>query len=267
MPEDAPHGLVPHLRKFLRERLPHYMIPSSFVVLDELPMTRNGKVDHGALIAMAQKRPDLEQAYVPPRNETEATLAGIWSELLGIERVGIHDNFFELGGDSILTIQIIARANQAGLRLRPAQLFQYQTIAEVAAMVGLAPAIQAEQGVLTGAVPLTPIQHWFFEQNFNDPYHYNQSVLMEAPRSVDAAKLSMVLDRLLLHHDALRLRFATDGARMAANVCGRRGDVPGVPRPVHVAACGARGRLRERSRGIAGWFEPGRRATFAGCVD
>ena len=147
VPEDAPHGLVPHLRKFLRERLPHYMIPSSFVVLDELPMTRNGKVDHGALIAMAQKRPDLEQAYVPPRNETEATLAGIWSELLGIERVGIHDNFFELGGDSILTIQIIARANQAGLRLRPAQLFQYQTIAEVAAMVGLAPAIQAEQGV------------------------------------------------------------------------------------------------------------------------
>lgn len=211
VPEDAPHGLVPHLRKFLRDRLPHYMIPSSFVMLDELPMTQNGKVDHVALIAMSQKRPDLEQAYAPPRNETEATLAGIWSELLGIERVGIHDNFFELGGDSILTIQIIARANQAGLRLRPAQLFQYQTIAEVAAMVGLAPAIQAEQGLLTGAVPLTPIQHWFFEQNFNDPYHYNQSVLMEAPRTVEADKLSIVFDRLLKHHDALRLRFAPTG--------------------------------------------------------
>ena len=136
MPEDAPHGLVPHLRKFLRERLPHYMIPSSFVVLDELPTTRNGKVDQGALIAMAQRRPDSERAYVAPGSKIESILARIWSELLGMDRVGVQDNFFDLGGDSILTIQIIARANQAGLQLRPAQLFQYQTIAEIATTVG-----------------------------------------------------------------------------------------------------------------------------------
>ena len=152
MLEDAPRGVVPHLRKFLRERLPHYMVPSSFVVLDELPTTRNGKLDRGALIAMAQRRPDSEGAYVAPRNEVETTLARIWSELLGIDRVGVQDNFFDLGGDSILTIQIIARANQAGLQLRPAQLFQYQTIAEIATTVGSTEAIQAEQGVLSGIV-------------------------------------------------------------------------------------------------------------------
>jgi amino acid adenylation domain-containing protein/non-ribosomal peptide synthase protein (TIGR01720 family) len=200
-------GLVPDLREFLRRRLPHFMVPSAFVVLDELPMTRSGKIDRGALLATAQKRPDPEQTYVAPRDDVEAALAKIWSELLGVERVGINDNFFDLGGDSILTIQIIARANQAGLRLRPAQLFQYQTIAELAAMAGSSLAVQADQGPLTGEAPLTPIQHWFFEQNFDDAHHYNQSFLMEAPRTVDAAKLSIVLDRLLMHHDALRLRF------------------------------------------------------------
>ena len=204
----AAHSLVPDLRKFLRDRLPHYMVPSAFVVLDEFPTTSSGKIDRGVLVAMAQGRPDLREGYVAPRNEAETALAGIWRELLGIERVGIHDNFFELGGDSILTIQIIARAGQAGLRLRPAQLFQHQTIAEIAALAGLAPALQTEQGMPAGSVPLTPIQHWFFEQNFADPHHYNQSVLMEAPRSVDSSKLALVLDRLLMHHDALRLRFS-----------------------------------------------------------
>jgi amino acid adenylation domain-containing protein len=144
----AVQSLVPDLRKYLRERLPHYMAPASFVVLDEFPTTGSGKIDRGALIAMAHGRPDLKEAYAAPRNEVEAVLAGIWSELLGVERVGIHDNFFELGGDSILTIQIIARANQAGLRLRPAQLFEHQTIAEVAALATPAPAIQTDPSVL-----------------------------------------------------------------------------------------------------------------------
>jgi amino acid adenylation domain-containing protein/non-ribosomal peptide synthase protein (TIGR01720 family) len=205
--EDATRALVPDLRKFLRERLPHYMVPASFVILDELPTTMTGKVDRHALRAMGKPRSDRGGTYVEPRNMTEQVLAGIWSELLGVERIGVHDNFFELGGDSILSIQIIARANQAGLRLRPAQLFEHQTIAEIAAVAGSAPAIQAEQGVLTGAVPLTPVQHWFFQQNLADPHHYNQSVLIETPPLVDAAKLSVALDCLISHHDALRLRF------------------------------------------------------------
>jgi amino acid adenylation domain-containing protein/non-ribosomal peptide synthase protein (TIGR01720 family) len=205
--EEPAGGLVPTLRRFLQENLPEYMIPSSFVVLGELPRTPSGKLDRRTLPAPGQRRPDLPEAYLAPRNEREEVLAEIWRELLGLERIGIHDNFFELGGDSILSIQIIARANQAGLRLRPAQLFQYQTIAEIAAVAGSAPAIKAEQGTVIGNVPLTPVQHWFFEQNFDDPHHYNQSVLILVPRSVDVSNLSVVLNRVVAHHDALRLRF------------------------------------------------------------
>jgi amino acid adenylation domain-containing protein/non-ribosomal peptide synthase protein (TIGR01720 family) len=205
--EETAWGLVPILRGFLREQLPEYMIPTKFVVLDDLPVTPSGKLDRRALPVPGKVRPDLNRGYVAPRNETEEVLAGIWSELLYVERVGIHDNFFELGGDSILSIQIISRANQAGLRLRPAQLFQYQTIAELAPMASSAPVIQAEQGILTGGVLLIPVQEWFFEQNYADSHHYNQSVLIEVPPSVDVAKLGMAINHLTTYHDALRLRF------------------------------------------------------------
>jgi non-ribosomal peptide synthase protein (TIGR01720 family) len=205
--EEPVGGLVPALRRYLHEHLPEYMIPTMFIMLDELPKTPSGKFDPRALPVPGHGTPGPNEAYVAPRNVMEELLAGIWSELLGVERVGVHDNFFELGGDSILSIQIIARANQAGLRLRPAQLFQYQTIAEIAAAAGSAPDVPAEQGVLTGTVPLTPVQHWFFEQKFADPHHYNNSVLIETPSTVGAAALSTVLGRLIAHHDVLRLRF------------------------------------------------------------
>jgi amino acid adenylation domain-containing protein/non-ribosomal peptide synthase protein (TIGR01720 family) len=207
-PEEPARALVPMLRRFLHDRLPKYMIPSSFVVVDALPETSSGKLDRRALRVTLQGRSGLEEAYVAPRDRAEEALAQIWSELLGVGRVGIHDNFFELGGDSILSIQIIARANRAGLRLRPAQLFQHQTIAELAAVAGSASFIEPDQGVLTGAVTLIPVQRWFFEQNFTHPHHYNQSMLIELPPSVDTAGLTTALEYLTVHHDALRLRYA-----------------------------------------------------------
>ncbi|HTQ81129.1 MAG TPA: amino acid adenylation domain-containing protein, partial [Thermoanaerobaculia bacterium] len=106
------------LRAFLRERLPEYMVPAVFVVLDALPITPNGKVDRRALPA-PEWAPTA--AYQPPRDAVEETLAAIWSEVLKVERVGIDDNFFELGGDSILSIQVISRAARAGLRIAPRQ--------------------------------------------------------------------------------------------------------------------------------------------------
>jgi ubiquinone/menaquinone biosynthesis C-methylase UbiE/aryl carrier-like protein len=126
--------LLPGLRRYLKERLPEYMVPATFVLLDALPLLPNGKLDRAALPAPDAIRPENARRFVLPRTPAEAILARIWADLLGMEQVGIHDNFFELGGDSILSIQIIARANQAGLRLTPRQLFQHQTIAELAAV-------------------------------------------------------------------------------------------------------------------------------------
>jgi len=198
---------VNELRNFLQKKLPEYMLPAAFVMLDALPLTQNGKVDIKKLPAPEPERPDLQVVFVAPRTPAEEALAAIFKQVLHLERVGVHDNFFELGGDSILSIQIVSRANQAGLRLTPMLLFQHQTIAELAALANLAPAVKAEQGLVTGHVPLTPIQHWFFQQELTNPNHYNQAVLLQVQPPFDAYLLERAVGQLLQHHDALRLRF------------------------------------------------------------
>jgi non-ribosomal peptide synthase protein (TIGR01720 family) len=195
--------------------LPEYMLPSTWVRLAELPLTPNGKLDRAALPAVGSTRPELESSYEGPRNEVERVLAGIWRELLRVERVGVHDNFFELGGDSILGIQVIARASQAlGLQLTVKQLFQQQTIAElaVAAAVG-AGARQAEQGPVSGEVELTPIQRWFFEQEVADSHHWNQAVLLEVEERLSAEQWKEVVRGLLQQHDQLRASFSYEQGR------------------------------------------------------
>ncbi len=194
------------MRQFLKDCLPDYMLPAAFVQMESLPLTPNGKVDRRAL-PVPDLTQQLEESFIAPRDEVEQILAKIWAEVLGVKQVGICDNFFELGGDSILSLQIIARANQAGIQLTPKQLFGNQTIAELAAVAGTAKQIQAEQGLVTGAIPLTPIQQWFFEQNLSEPYHYNQSVMLSVPASLNPALLEKALQQLALHHDALRMRF------------------------------------------------------------
>jgi non-ribosomal peptide synthase protein (TIGR01720 family) len=193
------------LRQFLRSKLPDYMVPAGFVTLDAMPLTPNGKIDRLAL------PPDMTEIvsstpFTPPETPNEIALTAIMQEVLGRERIGIHDNFFELGGDSILAIQAISKANRAGLRLNPRQLFQFQTIAELAAVAGTCPVVQAEQGFVKGDVPLTPIQRHFFAETAVDIHHFNQSVLFEV-QPLDARLLKRAVQKLVDHHDALRMRY------------------------------------------------------------
>ncbi|MEH1814615.1 MAG: amino acid adenylation domain-containing protein [Nostoc sp.] len=197
------------LRIFLTAKIPEYMVPSAFVMLDALPLNSNGKVDRRALPAPEWER-ELEKSFVAPRTPVEEQLAAIWSQVLGLECVGVYDNFFELGGDSILSIQIVAKANQAGLHLTPKDLFQHRAIADLAVVVGTTATIQAEQGLITGSVPLTPIQRWFFDQELLDAHHWNQAILFTVPQSLNPALLEQAVHHLLLHHDALRMRFSWD---------------------------------------------------------
>lgn len=195
------------LRSFLKAKLPEYMIPSAFVFLNALPLTQNGKVDRQALPAPELARPEPEESFVAPVTPMEKTLAAIWAEVLRVQRVGVHDNFFELGGDSILTIQIISRANRAGLKITPKQLFSHPTIAQLIEVVGAAQTNESEQGLLSGALPLTPIQQWFFEQELIAPQHWNMAMRLEAAQALHPAWLQQAVQHLLAHHDALRLRF------------------------------------------------------------
>ncbi|QKG84716.1 amino acid adenylation domain-containing protein [Kroppenstedtia pulmonis] len=197
------------LREHAKNRLPAYMVPAPIVVLEAFPLTPNGKVDRQALPIPDEKM--WEEGHVEPRTEKERVLADIWETVLGSSPVGVHDNFFERGGDSILSIQIVARANQAGLRLTPRQLFEHQTIAELAQAAGEGEQVKAEQGMVTGDVPLTPIQTWFFEQHHPNPHHWNQSMLLTVKEPMDPKRLGQALKVLSDHHDALRLRFTQDG--------------------------------------------------------
>jgi acyl-coenzyme A synthetase/AMP-(fatty) acid ligase/acyl carrier protein len=129
---DAAAPVFSELRSFLSEKLPEYMVPSAYVVVDEIPLTPNGKVDRRALPAPDEARPELEGVYVAPRGELEEAVAGIWAEVLKVERVGIHDNFFELGGHSLLVTQVVSRLRkslQVELPLR--SLFETPTVAEL----------------------------------------------------------------------------------------------------------------------------------------
>ncbi|MBK8552598.1 MAG: hypothetical protein IPL53_16625 [Ignavibacteria bacterium] len=187
------------------------MVPSAFVFLKEMPMTSNGKVNKKALAETELTRNELESKYVSPESSQEIVLAGIWQEILGIDKVGVNDNFFELGGDSIISIQIIARAAQEGMKITPKQMFKYQTIAQLSSVLDnelTHPLVN--QDAVTGAIKLTPVQHWFFEQNLPEPDHFNHSVLLKVPKGLNPDFLKEAVKELMKHHDALRLKFIPD---------------------------------------------------------
>ncbi|MGW5744628.1 amino acid adenylation domain-containing protein, partial [Amycolatopsis sp. NPDC003861] len=202
----------PDLRAWLQRDLPDYMVPSAFVTLDALPLSANGKVDRPALPEPAA---EPVAGYVPPRTETERVLAEVWAGVLGVPGVGVEDNFFELGGDSILSIQVVSRARRHGLALTPRDLFAHQTVAALAVAAGSAAVTVAEQGPVTGAAALTPIQLWFFAGHFGDPNGFTQSVRIERPEPFDVETLRAALTTLTGHHDALRMRFTVAGQENA----------------------------------------------------
>ncbi|EWM19535.1 linear gramicidin synthetase LgrC [Kutzneria sp. 744] len=197
-------GETEGVKDFLAERLPDYMVPAALVRLDELPLSRNGKVDRKALPA-----PELASSsgYLPPRTDNERVLAGIWAEILGAERIGVEDNFFELGGDSILSIQVVSRARAAGLNLTPRDLFAHPTVAGLAANATTAVQIVAEQGAVSGEVPLTPIQRWYLDGDLVAPESFTQSMRIEWPQDFHVPQLRAALATVVAHHDALRMRF------------------------------------------------------------
>ena len=202
-------------RGFLRDLLPEHMVPGAFVVLDALPVTAGGKLDRAALPDPRPERDEPGEGYAAPETDTERALAEVWSEVLGGTSVGRHDNFFDLGGDSILSIQIVARAAARGIKLLPKQVFEAQTIAELAELAAApAPAGSVpppERKLVTGPVPMTPIQRWFFEQDLAGAHHFNQAMLLElrGPAVEDALRAALTAGTE--QHDALRTRWHRDG--------------------------------------------------------
>jgi amino acid adenylation domain-containing protein/non-ribosomal peptide synthase protein (TIGR01720 family) len=197
------------LRRYLSERIPSYMVPAHLVPVAAIPRTRRGKVDLRALpkpAPVADERP----AGNAPTTPIEERLAGIFGDVLGMPGIGIDDDFFSLGGDSIKAIQISSRLKRFDLQLDVAAIFRNPTIRALAPLVTPLKR-RADQGVVTGAVPLSPIQREFFERRFASSHHWNQAVMLRSERGFDEGILRKVLDALTEQHDALRMVFRSEG--------------------------------------------------------
>ncbi|KEX92687.1 peptide synthetase [Pseudomonas putida] len=202
---DAQAPLRESLKAALRQHLPDYMVPAFLLFLEQLPLTPNGKLDRKALPAVDGSQQQRE--HVAPRSAQEKSLAAIWQDVLAIDNVGLEDNFFELGGDSIVSMQVVSRARQAGILLSPKDLFQHQTIRSLAQAARSGEQQLIDQGPASGAVALAPVQRWFFEQAIPEHQHWNQSLLLVPREALNVETLDRALEHLLTHHDSLRLRY------------------------------------------------------------
>jgi non-ribosomal peptide synthase protein (TIGR01720 family) len=168
------------------------------------------RLEEGRKTRPLHPRPALSVPFAAPESETERLLGGLWQDLLGIEAVGVDDDFFELGGDSLIGLQVIARAGEAGLKLTVGQLFEHPTLRALAVVVGSGASAVVVLGAVAGPVPLTPIQSWFFEQELEEAHHWNQSQLLEIREPLSPLHLAAAVRDLVRRHDALRLRFERD---------------------------------------------------------
>jgi amino acid adenylation domain-containing protein len=212
------------LRAYLAERVPGYMLPSAFVLLDEMPLTPSGKVDSRALPAPEASRPEMNASYAVPRSPVEEVLAGIFCEVLKLERVGVNDNFFALGGHSLLATQVVARARevfQVELPLRA--LFESPTVAGLAAQIEALDASAQTANAppplrpvpRDGALPLSFIQQrfWFLHQLTPESSAYNIPTAVRLKGALDVPALERSFNELVRRHEVLRTTFTSNGGR------------------------------------------------------
>ncbi|MBD0258654.1 MAG: AMP-binding protein, partial [Cytophagales bacterium] len=219
------------IRESLAGQLPAYMVPGHYVYLERLPLTLNGKVNRQALPGPEQAAAG-EEEYTAPRNPAELLLAELWQEVLGIPNMSVRRDFFLSGGDSIKAIQISSRLHGLGRKVEVKDIFLHPTIEKLAPYVSRLERI-ADQGSVRGSLPLTPVQCSFFATRIRAPHHYNQAVLLDYRQPLDPERVGAMADKLLAHHDALRLTFhrAGDGAWVQHN------EAAGLPAALRVFDC------------------------------
>ncbi len=214
---DSRQQTVDSLRDYLRERLPDYMIPSAFVMLAELPLTPNRKIDRAAL-PDPEVEAEAESSYAAPRTPVETTLAEIWAQVLGVERVGINDNFFNLGGHSLLATQLVARTRQIfGSSYSLHMLFESPTVAGAAAAIGsrfgtVQPGRMTASRGTGGRKPLSFAQQrlWFLEQLTPGEATYNLALTLRLTGPLDRQAAERSIQEIVRRHDVLRTTFAVD---------------------------------------------------------
>jgi amino acid adenylation domain-containing protein/non-ribosomal peptide synthase protein (TIGR01720 family) len=202
------------LRSCLRDALPDYMVPALFVSLDTCKLLPNGKIDLNALPVPEEEQAAVRKNYIAPRNDKETILTQIWEKVLRVSQVGIEDDFFELGGDSILCLQIIAKARAAGIHFTPEDLFKHPQIALLtlhlqSKLLPLSSSPTPSFLLSPGdEIPLNPIQKWFFQQPLAKPEHWNQALLLDLKQDFDVESVQTALNQVVTNHQAFHFRFS-----------------------------------------------------------
>ncbi|MBB2885147.1 MULTISPECIES: non-ribosomal peptide synthase/polyketide synthase [Pseudomonas] len=213
--DETRNALQRRLKEHLSQTLPDYMVPQHWLWLENMPVSPNGKLERKALPKADTTA--SSKAYSAPTSAIEQALVEIWQSVLGRPQVGISDNFFELGGDSIISIQVVSRARQAGIHFSPKDLFLHQNVQSLAAVAKVGDSdLRIDQGPVTGDTPLLPFQQLFFEREMVEPHHWNQSVLLKSAKPLHAEHLERALQALVSHHDGLRLAFSRQGDNWTA---------------------------------------------------
>ncbi|MGW6376760.1 non-ribosomal peptide synthase/polyketide synthase, partial [Rhodococcus sp. NPDC055112] len=239
------------------EFLPGHMLPSAVMVIDRVPLTTAGKLDRRALPIPVFGTAAAE--YREPVTEAEKLIAEVVSELLGVQRIGVDDSFFAVGGDSIIAIQLVARAKERGLRFSARDVFERKTIAEIAKVAVQvegteSAALEELAGGGIGTVPLTPIVHSMLDRG--GPGTFFQAIALTLPDGVDHASLTAAVAALTDRHDALRARFRPDGDGWVFETRADSLDPERLLRRVTVAPAGMAEALLDECETAAGRLDP-----------
>ena len=217
VPVRFPDLVLSELRQFLQARLPEYMLPAPIIVLEQLPLSPNGKLDRQALPAPDLTRPELDTPFIPPVTPMEEMLAGIWTDVLGIQHIGRNDNFFELGGHSLLVTQTISRIRQAfQVEIPLNYLFEAPTIADLAQMITRASTDEQETTLYAiqpvsrdQLLPLTFAQErvWFMHQLYPESRAYYFRTILRLHGRVDVGLLEQTFSEIVRRHEIFRTTF------------------------------------------------------------
>ncbi|WP_042159286.1 non-ribosomal peptide synthetase, partial [Paenibacillus gorillae] len=212
---------INELRDYLKKHLPAYMIPTFITIINAIPLLDNGKIDKKSLLLINVNN-QIESSA--PANHIEGKLIQVFSEVLKLNSISVNDNFFELGGDSIRAMQVAARLQKHSLFVDIKDILYNPTIIELSKNVKKL-VRKIDQRLIEGPIPLTPIQHWFFDHNFSDQHHFNQSILLYSDHGFDKQIVKKVFDQVVNHHDALRIVYKINEGEIDQINRGLEGDL------------------------------------------
>lgn len=205
------------LKEFLAAKLPHYMIPSYYVQLEQIPKNQSDKPNKNELLKLPVQQTAEVEIEAPTTSEEEILLAA-WKEIFKLDNISINDDFFNLGGDSIKAIKASYILNEKGLTLKLADIFKYRTIKKLAEVVVKIKQLQNNEESTEGEIDLTPIQRWFIDKKLKDPEYFNQAIMLRSTKQLDLAGLEEAFRRLQDEHDSLRTRYSINEGKWSAEI-------------------------------------------------